>query len=292
MPASESVRCSVIVPVYDPGERLRTCLDSVLGDTLCGVEVVCVDDGSTDGSAAVLAEYAASDTRVKVVTHDHVGQSAARALGIRAAKGAWIAFCDADDWMEPNAVEEMLGAAEREGADCVCCGMIRDAVNGKSVFRPFDRVGPSDTYNALVNKLFRRELLENLVVDPSITLGEDLMVTAQALAKAKKVAALDKAFYHYCENPGSVTHVQNGSKRVEDLARVGEILREAMPGPEFADFHDRVTRDALLLWIRYRLFNRELWRRLRSRMSGGLLADPRHGIVKKGALACAACLFD
>ena len=73
---------------------------------------------------------------------------------------------------------------------------------------------------------------------------------------------------------------------------VGEILREAMPEAEYGDFHDRVTRDALLLWIRYRLFDRKLWRTLRARMKGGLLADPRHGIVKKGALACAACLFD
>ena len=221
-----------------------------------------------------------------------MGLAAARRRGLEEATSEWIAYCDADDWMERSAIAEMTGAAGRESADCVCCGLIREGADGRSVRRPFDREGPSDTYNALVNKLFRRELLENLVVDPSITLGEDLMVTAQALAKAKKVAVLDKAFYHYCENPGSVTHVQNGSKRVEDLARVGEILREAMPGPEFADFHGRVTRDALLLWIRYRLFNRELWRRLRSRMSGGLLADPRHGIVKKGALACAACLFD
>lgn len=112
------------------------------------------------------------------------------------------------------------------------------------------------------------------------------------MAKAKKIAVLKKGFYHYCENSSSMTHVQNGRKRVENLARVGEILRETMPSSEFADFHDRVTRDALLLWIRYRLFDRKLWRMLRSRMTGGLLADPRHGIIKKGALSCAACIFD
>ena len=221
---------SIIVPAWGITPLLERARASVLGQTHGAIELV-VAEPPADGPAAL---------------------PAARRAGIAKAKGAWIAFCDADDWMEPNAVEAMLAAAEREGADCVCCGMIRDGVDGKSVFRPFDRMGPSDTYNALVNKFFRRELLENLVVDPFITLGEDLMVTAQALAKAKKVVVLDKAFYHYCENPGSVTHVQNGRKRVEDLARVGELLREAMPGPEFADFHDRVTRDALLLWIRYR----------------------------------------
>lgn len=218
--------------------------------------------------------------------------NAARFTGLASATGEWISFCDADDWMEPGAIEEMAAAAEREAADCVCCGMYRDGVDGKSVFRPFDREGPSDTYNALVNKIFKRELLEDLIVDASVTLGEDLMVTAQAMRKAKKIAVLDRAFYHYCENHGSVTHVQDGRKRVESLAQVGEILREAMPEAEYADFHDRVTRDALLLWIRYRLFDRALWRMLRARMKGGLLADSRHGILKKGALACAACLFD
>ena len=285
-------RCSVIIPVFNAAPFLRSCLDSVFGQTFRDIEAVCVDDGSTDGSTACLAEYSVSDPRVNVVTQGHVGQTAARFLGIAKAKSDWIAFCDADDWIEPDAIKEMVAAAEREGADCVCCGMYRDGTDGKSVFRPFDCEGPSDTYNALVNKIFRRELLENLVVDPSITLGEDLMVAAQAMRKAKKIAVLDKAFYHYCENATSVTHVQNGRKRVEDLARVGAILREAMPEAEYDAFHDRVTRDALLLWIRYRLFDRALWRMLRARMKSGLLADPRHGFFKKGALCCAACLFD
>ena len=208
------------------------------------------------------------------------------------AKGEWMAFCDADDWMERTAIAEMVAAAERESADCVCCGLVRDRADGTSIRKPFDREGPSDTYNAVCNKLFRRELLEGLTVDMSVTLGEDLMVTAQALRKARHIAVMDEAFYHYCENGVSVTHIQDGRKRIEDLARVGEILRKTMPEPEYADFHDRVTRDALLLWIRYRLFDRKLWRALRARMTGGLLADPRHGIIKKGALACAACVFD
>ena len=285
-------KVSVIIPVYNAEAYLRQCLDSVVNQTLREIEIVCVDDGSTDGSAAILEEYAAKDVRIKIIKQENAGVNVARKEGLKLASGEWITFCDADDWLEQDAIAEMVNVAKQEDADCVCCGMLRDWRNGTSVFRPFDEMGPSDTYNAVVNKLFKRNLLENLMMDESVSLGEDLMVSAQAMAKAKKIAVLEKGFYHYCENSSSMTHVQNGRKRVENLARVGEILREMMPSSEFADFHDRVTRDALLLWIRYRLFDRKLWRMLRSRMTGGLLADPRHGIIKKGALFCAACIFD
>lgn len=284
--------CSVIIPVYNAASSICACLDSVLGQTLRDIEAVCVNDGSTDGSEEILAEYAAKDSRLRVVNQGKAGQTEARSRGIKEAHGEWIAFCDADDWMERNAVAEMMAAAEREDADCVCCGIVRDGVDGVSIRKPFDCEGPSDTYNALCNKLFRRVLLADLVIDNSVTLGEDLMVAAQALRKAKKVVVLDEAFYHYCANSASVTHVQNGRKRVEDLARVGEILREAMPEAKFDDLHDRITRDALLLWIRYHLLDRNLWRKLRARMKGGLLSDKRHGIIKKSALACAGILFD
>lgn len=263
-------RCSVIIPAWGETPFLERARNSVLAQTCPDVEVLMSAPPVSAPQTAMAARWAA----------------------LEKAQGEWIAFCDADDWMAPDAIAEMMKAAARESADCVCCGMLRDGADGKSVLRPFDREGPSDTYNALVNKLFRRELLANLMIDTSITLGEDLMVSAQAMRKARKIAVMGTAFYHYCENGASITHRQAGRKRVESLARVGEILREAMPEAEYADFHDRVTRDALLLWIRYRLFDRALWRMLRARMKGGLLADSRHGFLKKGALGCAACLFD
>ena len=265
-----SMKVSVIIPAWGTTPFLERAVNSVKAQTYSEIELI------------VAAPFSSGLQTLP----------SARRAGIARATGEWITFCDADDWIEPDAIAEMVNVAKQEDADCVCCGMLRDWRNGTSVFRPFDEMGPSDTYNAVVNKLFKRNLLENLKMDESVSLGEDLMVSAQAMAKAKKIAVLKKGFYHYCENSSSMTHVQNGRKRVENLARVGEILRETMPSSEFADFHDRVTRDALLLWIRYRLFDRKLWRMLRSRMTGGLLADPRHGIIKKGALFCAACIFD
>ena len=185
-------KVSVIIPVYNVEAYLRQCLDSVVNQTLKDIEIICVDDGSTDGSAAILKEYATKDERIKILTQSNSGAGAARNAGIARATGEWITFSDADDWIEPDAIEKMVAAAQREDADCVCCGMLRDWRNGTSVFRPFDEMGPSDTYNAVVNKLFKRNLLENLMMDESVSLGEDLMVSAQAMAKAKKIAVLKK----------------------------------------------------------------------------------------------------
>lgn len=264
------MQVSVIVPAWGETPYLRRALESLEAQTFKDVEIV-VASPPLDGPQTL---------------------PAARLAGLSKAKGRWIAFCDADDWMEPWAIERMLAAAEECGADCVCSGVLRDAVDGTATLRKYDPAGPSDTFNSLCGKLFKRALLEGLKIDYTITRGEDLMATAQALRKAKKIAVLETPFYHYCENTASVTHRQDGRKRVEDLAKVGKILREAMPEKEYDAFHDRVTRDALLLWIRFLLLDRRLWRELRSRMKSGLLDDPRHGIIKKGALAFASCIFD
>ena len=254
-------RCTVIIPAWGETPFLERARHSVLAQTFPDVDVLVSAPPASAPQTAMSARWAA----------------------LEKAEGEWIAFCDADDWMERNAIAEMLAAAERESADCVCCGLVRDGAGGRSVRKPFDREGPSDTYNALVTKLFRRSLLEDILVDTSVKLGEDLMVVAQALRKARHVAVMDEAF----GLEAALLDRLRGR-----IGTDGEILRTAMPEPEYAAFHDRVTRDALLLWIRYRLFDRKLWRVLRSRMTGRLLSDPRHGFFKKGALACAACLFD
>lgn len=263
------MKVSVIVPAWGRTPHLDEALASVRAQTYPDVELVVVAP-PPDGPQTL---------------------PAARQEGLARATGELVTFCDADDWLDRDAVDRMVQAMA-DDVDVVCCGLIRERADGSHVIRPFDRDGPSDTYNALVNKLFRRSVLTGLVVNATIGLGEDLMVTAQVLAKARGIAVVDCAFYHYRENPQSMTHRQTGRLRVLDLARVGALLRDVMPDPRYDDFHDRVTRDAMLLWIRHRVGDRDLWRELRGCLKGGLLADPRHGLLKKGALFCASCLFD
>ena len=104
---SEAPLVSVVVPVYNAEPYLRECLDSLLGQTLKEIEIIAVDDGSTDGSGQLLAEYAARDKRLKVISLKRSGAAAARNRGIEAARGKWLWFADADDIAAPGLAEKM-----------------------------------------------------------------------------------------------------------------------------------------------------------------------------------------
>lgn len=258
---------SVIIPAWGDVPWLAEAVASVRRQTYGAVELV-VAAPPENGSRTALA---------------------ARMEGVRRSHGDYVTFVDADDWLDDHAVADMVAAIG--DADVLCTGLIR----GSEVRRPTADIwacGPGDVFNCLVAKLFRRGLFDNIVRDEAVVLGEDLLLTAQLLHRARRIAVVDDAFYNYRDNPTSVTHSLDGRQRVLDLARVGALLRELMPEARYDDFHDRVTRDAMLLWIRYRLMDRKLWRELRGRLKGGLMADPRHGLIKKGALFCASCLLD
>ena len=113
-------RGSVIVPVFNDASWLRDCLDSVSNQTLRDIEIICVDDGSTDGSAAILAEYAAKDKRLKIVTQENRGQGAARNCGLEIARGEYVYFMDADDELAADdALERLVALADAERLDAL-----------------------------------------------------------------------------------------------------------------------------------------------------------------------------
>ena len=108
---------SVIIPVYNAEKYLADCLDSVCGQTLRDIEIICVDDGSADGSAGILREYAAKDSRISVITQPNAGAGAARNRGMEEASGEYLAFIDADDFWKPQLLEKAYGQAKKYEAD-------------------------------------------------------------------------------------------------------------------------------------------------------------------------------
>ena len=112
-----NVKVSVIIPVYNAEKYLRECLDSVIGQTLQDIEIICVDDGSTDNSLLILQEYAANDKRLKIVEQANQGAAAARNAGIAVAQGEYLAFLDADDLYYLEALQTAYVCAEKSNAD-------------------------------------------------------------------------------------------------------------------------------------------------------------------------------
>ena len=132
------MKFSIIIPVYNVEQYLRECLDSVLGQTYSDWEAICVNDGSTDGSAAILEEYVVKDKRFKIVTQPNGGLSSARNTGMEVAKGDYIVFLDSDDWLELDALETL--AKNLDGEDMLC-------FSGRRYFEDEKKYRQSDNLN-------------------------------------------------------------------------------------------------------------------------------------------------
>lgn len=214
-------RVSVIVPVYDVAPFLSRCVESALAQTHAEVELLLIDDGSTDGSGALCDAYAASHPQVRVLHKSNGGLSDARNAGLEAATGDFVAFLDGDDWMAAETVAAMLTEALRTGADAVIAGYHVDTHdNQENVVRSDRRTPPPCVVAAADeppevsvelmnfvgyawNKLYRRELLveSGSRFPVGVSLVEDIVFNAPVLSAATRVAFFDEAFVHYVQRP-------------------------------------------------------------------------------------------
>ena len=110
---------SIIIPVYNTAQYLAECLDSVLAQGFKDIEIICVNDGSTDNSAAILKKYQKKDKRIKVITQKNKGLSGARNAGLKAATGKWVCFLDSDDILPPDALAVLYGGVQKTGCKIV-----------------------------------------------------------------------------------------------------------------------------------------------------------------------------
>ena len=189
----QTPKVSVIIPVYNAEKAVRRCVDSVLDQEFTDLELLLMDDGSKDSSPAILDEYAEKDDRVRVVHKENSGVSATRNMALDMARGEWVQFLDADDWITKDATKLFVRTAEENDADMVIADFYR--VVGENTSRKGDiwtaaRVitreeygsymmqSPADYYyGVLWNKLFRRDILEKygLRMDESLHWCEDFI---------------------------------------------------------------------------------------------------------------------
>lgn len=203
---------SVVIPVYNTEAYLKECIDSVLHQTYSDLQVILVDDGSTDGSGVVCDEYAQNDSRVIVVHQSNQGVSAARNKALEYVKGQWVSFIDSDDWLELNMYSEMLSAAQRNGFEIIACDLYDERPNKESVRNTWRTLPCNDgevfsddckyLYGigytpVLWNKLISTDLIKNIKFSTKYAYGEDTLFLCNAAVKAKTISAVQKPLYHY-----------------------------------------------------------------------------------------------
>ncbi|MGN1095128.1 MAG: glycosyltransferase family 2 protein, partial [Eubacteriales bacterium] len=202
-------KISVIVPFFNGEKTLDRCIESILAQTYTNFELIMVDDGSTDGSCAVVEKYAQKDKRIKLVNKAHAGVSAARNLGLDIADGDFIQFIDADDYVEPEMFETMLNAINKAHADIAVCNHTHPCITNYLGNRTLDFSKKKDlliyyqnTFAAHLpwNKLFRRSVITDKF-DESISFCEDGMFCLANMKNAKKVVSIGKKLYHYYVAP-------------------------------------------------------------------------------------------
>lgn len=213
------VKISVIVPVYNAEKYLRRCVDSILAQTFTDFELLLVDDGSTDASGAICDEYASADARVRVFHKPNGGVSSARNLGLDNARGEWIAFADADDYLLPK--WSVVASSELKNVDMVVAGIEirshnnsteRVAVRFEGTPKEWMENGDaSKMRGALWNKFFRHDVVSNhlMRLDTRFNVREDEEFVVRFLTHVTTVKSVDLVVYHYFEPDWGLKYSEN-----------------------------------------------------------------------------------
>lgn len=223
--APESIGVSVIIPVYNAENYLRNCLDSILAQTMDSFEVILINDGSTDSSGEIIAEYAAANPgRIRSLTVENGGQGRAKNFGIEMARGEFILNVDSDDRIAPDMLEKMVAAAEKNEADVVVCDFYR-MIDGERIYESAMLTpNPMSAVGQCWNKLFRRSLIGD-VRYPSGLWYEDSEFSGKLMLRSSKTVFVPEALYYYYIGHPSTMNNQRAEKNL-DIIPVLDHIRE------------------------------------------------------------------
>lgn len=243
---------SIIVPVFNLKNELPRCLDSILAQSYQNIEIIVVDDGSSDNSTEVMRQYAEKDLRMKPVFQENGGVTSARLHGVREASGQWIGFVDGDDEVEPDMYERLLRNAVTYHAEISHCGYQMCFEDGRiHYFHNTGLLAQQDRITALkellsgeriepglCNKLFHKTLFHSLlhdeVVPLDIKINEDLLMNFCLFSTANQTVFEDWCPYHYIVRSTSASRAKLNPHKIFDPIKVKEIIRQNVP----TELHD------------------------------------------------------
>lgn len=213
-------KVSVIIPIHNAQKHLKECLESVINQTLNDIEIICIDDGSTDNSLKIIKDFAKKDNRIIILTQQNKGAGVARNLGLKKASGEFLAFIDSDDFYDISFLEKMYTKITKTNADVICCEVKTynekkrkykkinncpntDYIQNKDVFSYQDI--PLYIFNTFKswcwNKLFRNEFInKNNITFQELKRTNDLLFTYSAIIQAEKITILKEPLITYRVN--------------------------------------------------------------------------------------------
>lgn len=237
-------KISIVVPVFNIEGYVERCLQSLLQQTYTNLEVLAIDDGSTDSSGAILDRLATTDSRIKVIHKENGGVTSARMSGIRNATGEWIGFVDGDDKIESDMYERLLRNSAEYHADISHCGYQMCFDDGRiHYFHNTGLLVQQDKITALkellsgvriepglCNKLFHKTLFRSLLhggaVPLDIKINEDLLMNYRLFSEAERTVFEDWCPYHYIVRSTSASQAKLNDHKIYDPIRVKEIIRK------------------------------------------------------------------
>ena len=213
---------SILLPCYNVDRFLPQCVDSIIGQTYTNLQIVLIDDGSTDRTWQLMQEYANKDTRLEIYHQQNQGVASTRNHLLDKVRGDYVLFVDSDDWIQPNMVEFLLEKSKEKDADIVVCGVVKN--NGVCSEAYTEEVMDQNTTikkflfhkelnGSLCNKLVKTRLLHNIRFDHRISYGEDALFCWSVLQRVQTVVLTNKQLYHYRMNDNSISHQGFGDKK-------------------------------------------------------------------------------
>ena len=209
---------SIVIPIYNVEKYIEKCIKSVLNLTYKNIEIILVNDGSTDTSGKICESYSEKIDFVHVIHQENKGVSVARKVGLKESRGRYIIFIDSDDWIEKDYVEELYNAIIDTQADMVACGYyedydgfsktIGDSNGNMKTYSNIDAIKAvnerKDIYSFMWNKIFCREALNELNDSIPIIIGEDYTIVVKCIYKMKKITTISTPLYHYIQRNSGV----------------------------------------------------------------------------------------
>lgn len=250
---------SVIIPVYNGAGTLKRCVDSVLAQNVDGMEVVIVDDGSTDGSPILCDEYS-SEKNVHVIHQVNAGLSEARNAGLKSAQGTYVTFVDSDDYLEPNAYSQLLPLCINEHCDILEYSYFLQLYKDLTPKKLFNKSytdplsywldGHAYTHTYACNKIYKRSLF-NHVQFPKGKKFEDVPTLWHLLQIAQRIRTTSLCFYHYTYNANGITQKARGNSYRDLLQAHLTIINDSRLRTRdgFAEYYRHVLNIQLQTYI-------------------------------------------